>query len=81
MDARMIEKAVFLLREAHTSQEETVHALARYFPGSAYEDRVRCTAEAGDLVHVGRPPVTLVASQVADARYFAAAHERHAFGD
>ncbi|WP_062211518.1 hypothetical protein [Streptomyces sp. NBRC 109706] len=77
----MIEKAVFLLREVHTSGEETVHALERYFPGSAYEDRLRCTHEAGDIVHRGRPPVERVPSEVADARYFAAAHERHAFGD
>ncbi|GAA3888675.1 hypothetical protein [Streptomyces sedi] len=81
MDARMIEKAVFLLREAHTSTTETVHALERYFPGSAHEDRVRCTEEACDLVHGARPPAARVASQIADARYFAAAHERHAFGD
>ncbi|TDC68681.1 hypothetical protein [Streptomyces hainanensis] len=79
----MIEKAVFLVREAHASREAAVHALLEYFPGSAFEDRLRCVHEAWDIVHCGAPPVPAYSarSEVSDARYFAAAHERHAFTD
>ncbi|RKN42316.1 hypothetical protein [Streptomyces hoynatensis] len=80
MDARMVEKAAFLLREAHVSRQEAVHALLEYFPGTAFEDRLRCVHEAYDIVHLGAVPTYSVSSQVSDARYFAAAHERHAFG-
>ncbi|MEV1008906.1 hypothetical protein [Streptomyces sp. NPDC049881] len=77
----MIAKSVFLLREVHTSRDETVHALLEYFPGSAFEDRLRCVHEAYDIVHHGALPVYALPSQVSDARYFAAAHARHAFTD
>jgi hypothetical protein len=77
----MIEKAVFLLRQVHASRQEAVHALAGYFPASAFEDRMRCVHEAWDIVRRGMPPAESVRSEVADARYFAAAHERHAFTD
>ncbi len=77
----MIEKAAFLIREAHASREEAVHALAGYFPGSAFDDRLRCVHEAYDKVHRGEPVAYVSPSQVSDARYFAAAHRRHAFTD
>lgn len=53
MDAAMVAKAVFLVREAHVCREDAVHALAGYFPGAAFEDRMRCVLEAWDLVHAG----------------------------
>ncbi|ARQ71276.1 hypothetical protein CAG99_22780 [Streptomyces marincola] len=56
MDARMIEKALFLLCRAHVSRQEAVHALAAYFPGSAFEDRLTCVHEASDTVHRGERP-------------------------
>ncbi|ONK15046.1 hypothetical protein STBA_58590 [Streptomyces sp. MP131-18] len=77
----MIEKAVFLLRQVHSSRQEAVHALAVYFPGAAFEDRLRCVHEAWDIARRGEEPAQSVVSQVSDARYFAAAHERHAFTD
>lgn len=75
----MIDKAVFLLREAHVARDEVVHALGEYFPGTAFEDRQRCVMEAWDIVHRGVPQQQLVPSALTDARYFAAAHERHGF--
>lgn len=81
MDAAMVAKAVFLVREAHASREDAVRALGEYFPGAAFEDRLRCVLEAWDLVHAGVPAGERVSSQLADARYFAAAHERHGFTD
>ncbi len=79
MDALMIAKAAFLLGEAHVSRQDAVHALAEYFPGAAFDDRVRCVSEAWDIAHGGVPDGVVVASQLADARYFASAHERHGF--
>jgi hypothetical protein len=81
MDALMIAKAVFLVREAHVSRQDAVHALAEYFPGAAFEDRLRCVLEAWDIAHAGVPTREMVSSELADARYFAAAHERHGFTD
>lgn len=81
MDTCMIDKARFLLHEAHVSRQEVVHALKKYFPGTAFEDRLRCVHEAWDIVHNGAPPRVPVPSELADARYFAAAHERHGFTD
>ncbi|MDT0309196.1 hypothetical protein RM780_19835 [Streptomyces sp. DSM 44917] len=46
----MVEKAVFLLRYVHASRQEAVHALESYFPGAAFEDRLRCVHEAWDIV-------------------------------
>ncbi|WP_049578866.1 hypothetical protein [Streptomyces sp. SBT349] len=77
----MIDKAVFLLRQVRVSRQEAVHALAVYFPGTAFEDRLRCVHEAWDIVRPGGAPAESVRSEVSDARYFAAAHERHAFND
>lgn len=77
----MIEKAVFLLRQAHSSREEAVHALAGYFPGAAFEDRLRCVHEAWDITRRNEEPAESVVSQVSDACSFAAAHARHAFTD
>ncbi|MDT0346501.1 hypothetical protein [Streptomyces litchfieldiae] len=77
----MVDKAVFLLCQAHMSRQDAVRALAEYFPGTAFEDRLRCVHEAWDIVRRGTPPVESVRSEVSDARYFAAAHERHAFSD
>jgi hypothetical protein len=78
----MVEKAVFLLRDAHVSRQEAVHALEEYFPGSAFEDRTHCVHEAWDIAHRGVPAAGVaVTSQLADARYFASAHERHGFTD
>lgn len=81
MDARMIAKAVFLLREAHVARQDVVPALGRYFPGTPFEERVRCAHEAADILHRGAPPCGVVPSQLADAGSFAAAHERHGFTD
>lgn len=81
MNAQMVDKATFLLREAHVSRQEAVHALAEYFPGSAFEDRVRCVSEAWDIAHHGVLEEGSVRSELADARYFAAAHARHGFTD
>jgi hypothetical protein len=77
----MVGKALFLISVAHVSREEAVHALRGYFPGSAFEDRVRCVGEAWDIAHRGRPPAYASRSQISDARSFAAAHERHGFTD
>ncbi|RKN06088.1 hypothetical protein D7319_23015 [Streptomyces radicis] len=77
----MVNKAVFLLRRVRVSRQEAVHALVVYFPGTAFEDRLRCVHEAWDIVHGGAEPVESVMSEVSDARYFAAAHERHSFND
>jgi hypothetical protein len=81
MDAQMVEQAVFMVRDAHVSRQDAVHALEDYFPGAAFEDRVRCVYEAQDIVRCGEPVAYAVPSQLSDARYFAAAHERHGFTD
>ncbi|MFB7760285.1 hypothetical protein [Streptomyces xiamenensis] len=77
----MIEKAVFLLREAHVSRGAVIRALAEYFPGTAFDDRTRCVYEAWDQVHQGAPALPSVPSELSEARTFAAAHERHGFSD
>ncbi|KAB8168687.1 MULTISPECIES: hypothetical protein [Streptomyces] len=77
----MIDKAVFLLREVRVSREEAVHALARYFHGAAFEDRLRCVHEAWDIVHGPAPIAHAAPSALANAGSFAAAHERHGFTD
>ncbi|MGP4113145.1 hypothetical protein ACTWP5_19805 [Streptomyces sp. 4N509B] len=79
MDALMVAKAVFLVREAHASREDAVHALGGYFPWTAFDDRVQSVNEAWDLVHNGSTSGGIVPSEVADARYFASAHARHGF--
>ncbi len=50
MDVRMVRKAMFLIREVHASRQDAVHALLEYFPGSAFEDRLRCVHEAWDML-------------------------------
>ncbi|UWM48662.1 hypothetical protein N0X72_06285 [Streptomyces carpaticus] len=81
MEARMVEKAVFLLREAHVARGRAVQALAEYFPGTAFDDRLRCVHEAWDRVHQGAPALHSVPSQLSEAGTFAAAHERHGRSD
>ncbi|WP_326599520.1 hypothetical protein [Streptomyces sp. NBC_01803] len=41
---------MFLIREVHASRQDAVHALQEYFPGSAFEDRLRCVHEAWDML-------------------------------
>ncbi|GAB2836297.1 hypothetical protein ACWGJ2_39415 [Streptomyces sp. NPDC054796] len=51
MDAQAIDKAVFLLRDVHTSTHDAVKALGDYFPELDFETRLRCVREAWDLNH------------------------------
>ncbi|WP_157851616.1 hypothetical protein [Streptomyces monomycini] len=81
MNAAVISKAVFLLRDAHLSPLQARRGLAAYFPGLGMTDRVRHVQAAYDIVSGGRPAPRAKASDLTQPRYFAAAHERHGFTD
>ncbi|MFH8410604.1 hypothetical protein ACH4FX_38420 [Streptomyces sp. NPDC018019] len=81
MNAAVISKAVFLLRDVHLSPQQARRGLAAYFPGMGMADRVRHVQAAYDIVSEGRPARRTKASDLTQPRYFAAAHERHGFTD
>jgi hypothetical protein len=51
MEADVLRKAIFLLRDCHSSEQQVVNRLKDYFPELTVGDRERYTSEAWDLVH------------------------------
>lgn len=81
MDAAVIDKAVFLLRDARLSPRQARRSLESYFPGLDMSDSVRHVQAAYDIVSGGRRTNRPRPSAMTQPRYFAAAHERHGFTD
>jgi len=51
MEADVLRKAIFLLRDCHESEQQVVTRLKDYFPHLSVGDRERYVGEAWDLVH------------------------------
>lgn len=57
MEADILRKAIFLLRDCHESEQQVVTRLKDYFPHLSSGDREMYTSEAWDLMH-GTHPAT-----------------------
>ena len=79
MDAAVISKAVFLLRDAHLSPQQARRGPAAYFPGMGMTERVHHVQAAYGIVSRGRVIRPVKPSELSQPRSFAAAHERHGF--
>jgi hypothetical protein len=51
MEADVLHKAIFLLRDCHESEQQVVTRLKDYFPGLPVADRELYVSQARDLVH------------------------------
>jgi hypothetical protein len=51
MEADVLRKAIFLLRDCRESEQQVVTRLKDYFPHLSVGDRERYVGEAWDLVH------------------------------
>ncbi|WP_328916880.1 MULTISPECIES: hypothetical protein [unclassified Streptomyces] len=57
MDADILRKAIFLMRDCHESEQQVVSRLKDYFPHLSAGERETYTSQAWDLVHCGHPVV------------------------
>ncbi|WP_329130308.1 hypothetical protein OG552_06905 [Streptomyces sp. NBC_01476] len=55
MEADVLRKAIFLLRDCHESEQQVVTRLKDYFPELAVGDREMYVSQAWDLVHGTHP--------------------------
>ncbi|MGH4027641.1 hypothetical protein ACQB60_01750 [Actinomycetota bacterium Odt1-20B] len=80
-NAAAVDKAVFLLREAHQSPWTAQSSLKSYFPGMELNERVSHVRLAYEVIQGGRKVVRPRVSEMQDPRSFMVAHERHGFGE
>ncbi|NGN66279.1 hypothetical protein G5C51_20555 [Streptomyces sp. A7024] len=81
MNTVVLDKAVFLLRDVHQSPSAAQRALKGYFPELGLIERAQHVRAAYDSLHAGRILSRPAPSELSDPSRFAAAHERHGFGD
>jgi hypothetical protein len=55
MEADVLRKAIFLLRDCHESEQQVVRRLKDYFPELTVGDREVYVSQAWDLVHGTHP--------------------------
>jgi hypothetical protein len=55
MEADVLRKAIFLLRDCRESEQQVVNRLKDYFPELTAGDREMYTSQAWDLVHGTHP--------------------------
>lgn len=81
MNGAAVDKAVFLMREAHQSPEVTRRALKSYFPQMEFVDRVSHVRVAYEVIQGGRKVARPGLSELQKPSAFMVAHERHGFTD
>ncbi|MEU6123313.1 hypothetical protein [Streptomyces sp. NPDC047123] len=81
MNGAAVDKAVFLMREAHQSPEVARRSLGAYFPRMEFTDRVRHVRAAYAVIQGGRRVVRPRLSELEKPSSFMVAHERHGFTD
>ncbi|WP_419996673.1 hypothetical protein [Streptomyces boninensis] len=81
MNSAALDKAVFLLRDVHQSPAMAQRALKGYFPELGLVERAHHVRAAYDSLHAGRVLSRPAPSELSIPGHFAAAHERHGFGD